>query len=129
MSEKYILDTHALFWYLTASPKLSHKAKDVIEKVLASGERVIISVITLAELYYLNERIGNPLDFFLECKRLEEKLEIVPVEAVDVLSFGELDEIEEMHDRLIAGLALKVNGILITKDEAIRASKKVKALW
>lgn len=129
MAEKYILDTHTLFWYLTASPKLSHKAKDIIEKVLISGGKVIISVITLAELYYLNEKIGKPLDFFSECKKLEEKLEIIPIETADILSFGKLDAIEEMHDRLIAGLVSKMDGILITKDEAIRASKKVKVLW
>ncbi|MBI4651170.1 PIN domain-containing protein [Candidatus Desantisbacteria bacterium] len=87
MAEKYILDTHTLFWYLTASPKLSRKAKDIIEKVLTSGEKVVISVITLAELYYLNEKIGKPLDFFSEYKKLEENLEIAPIETTDILSF------------------------------------------
>lgn len=129
MTEKYILDTHTLFWYLTASPKLGRKAKDIIEKILASGEKVIISVITFAELYYLNEKVGKPLDFLSEYKKLEEKLEIIQVEMVDILSFGELDVIEEMHDRLIVALTLRYEGILITKDESIRFSKKVKTLW
>ena len=126
--KRYALDTHALFWYLTASPNLSEKAKTAIEKGIESGD-IVVSVITLAELYYLNEKLGNPLNFHVEFKRLKEIFEVASVEAEDILSFPELSEIEEMHDRLITSIALRYKAVLITKDKDIRLSKVVRVLW
>ena len=126
--KRYALDTHALFWYLTASPNLSEKAKTAIEKGIESGD-IVVSVITLAELYYLNEKLGNPLNFHVEFKRLKEIFEVASVEAEDILSFPELSEIEEMHDRLITSIALRYKAVLITKDKDIRLSKTVRVLW
>ena len=126
--KRYALDTHALFWYLTASPNLSEKAKTAIEKGIESGD-IVVSVITLAELYYLNEKLGNPLNFLVEFKRLKEIFEVASVEAEDILSFPELSEIEEMHDRLITSIALRYKAVLITKDKDIRLSKMVRVLW
>ena len=126
--KRYALDTHALFWYLTASPNLSEKAKTAIEKGIESGD-IVVSVITLAELYYLNEKLGNPLNFLVEFKRLKEIFEVASVEAEDILSFPELSEIEEMHDRLITSIALRYKAVLITKDKDIRLSKTVRVLW
>lgn len=37
---RYVADTHALFWYLTASPRLSPKAKDAFDEG-ARGEAII----------------------------------------------------------------------------------------
>ena len=125
--KRYALDTHALFWYLTASPNLSEKAKTAIEKGIESGD-IVVSVITLAELYYLNEKLGNPLNFHVEFKRLKEIFEVASVEAEDILSFPELSEIEEMHDRLITSIALRYKAVLITKDKDIRLSKTVRVL-
>lgn len=126
--KRYVLDTHTLFWYLTASPNLSEKAKIAIEKGIESGN-IVISVITLAELYYLNEKLGNPLNFLAEFKRLKEIFDVASIEAEDILSFPELSEIKEMHDRLIASIALRYKAVLITKDEEIRLSKMVRVLW
>lgn len=129
MVKKYVLDTHTLFWYLTGSPKLSHEAKAIIDKGLETGNTIIMSVITLAELYYLNERAGGILDFVNEYKRLEEIFEIASIEPKDILSFTKLSEIKEMHDRIIVSVVLRYKAILITKDKEITLSKKVKVLW
>jgi PIN domain nuclease of toxin-antitoxin system len=129
MVKNYVLDTHTLFWYLTGSPKLSLKARAVIDNGLETGDKVIISTITLAELYYLNERAGSHLDFFKEYKRLEDMFEISSIEPRDILYFAELSDIKEMHDRIIASVALRYNATLITKDKEIGMSRKVKVLW
>ena len=44
---KAVLDSHALFWYLTANPKLSAKAKFAIE----SYETIVIPTIVLLEAF------------------------------------------------------------------------------
>ncbi|MBI5747558.1 MAG: type II toxin-antitoxin system VapC family toxin [Nitrospinae bacterium] len=131
MDKKYLLDTHTLFWYLTASPKLSKKAKEIIDKGLNREVSLIVSVITLAELYFLNEKSDSPLNFSDEYKKLmlEEIFEVVSIEPEDILVFSQISEIKEMHDRLIGSTALRYKAVVITKDKEIRASNKVQAIW
>ncbi len=69
----YVADTHALFWYLTGSPRLGAQAKRAFDEG-ARGQAVIhIPTIVLAELYYLNEKIGRPLDFAAEYQRRPDR--------------------------------------------------------
>jgi hypothetical protein len=49
----YVVDMHALFWYLTASPRLSARAKDAFDEGKRSEARVCIPAIVLAELFSL----------------------------------------------------------------------------
>ena len=59
MADKYILDTHALVWYLEGNPKLGNKAKAVMS---ATDSEMILPIIGLAEAAFLIEkgRIGIP---------------------------------------------------------------------
>ena len=131
MDKRYVLDTHALFWYLTASPKLSPKAKDIIDKGLNSECTIIISTITLAELYFLNEKLGLPLNFLNEYKKIiaENLFEIIPVKPENILLFEKLSDIKEMHDRIIASVALECKAVLITRDKEVTRCNKIKVMW
>lgn len=51
-----LLDTHALIWYLYDDPRLSKKARDVLEKAALSSDQVGCSALTLAEIVYLQEK-------------------------------------------------------------------------
>src|SRR5438874_2296368 len=88
----------------------------------ARGEATIpVPSIVLAELYYLNAKLGAPLDFAAEFARLSAAPQIVfvPFDADDVLTFDALQGIPEMHDRIIAGVALSRGCACITRDPAI----------
>ncbi|MEW5987026.1 MAG: PIN domain-containing protein [Chloroflexota bacterium] len=52
MAHKYILDTHALIWYLEGSPKLSAKARSIMDD--PSGQ-LVLPLIALAEAAWIVE--------------------------------------------------------------------------
>jgi predicted nucleic acid-binding protein len=103
----YVSDTHALYWYLIASPKLGANA----QAALLAGEQgqahIYVPSIVLAELYYLNVKYNQPLIFAQEYERLigSGQFRFVEFRAADVLRFDALAAIPEMHDRMIVGVA------------------------
>lgn len=103
----YVTDTHALYWYLTASPKLGGKAQAAFVAGEQGQARLYVPSIVLAELYYLNSKYNQPLAFAQEYERLSEggQFHFVDFRAVDVLHFDSLAAIPEMHDRMIVGVA------------------------
>lgn len=127
----YVADTHALFWYLTASPKLSADAKAAFDEGDDSKALIYIPAIVLAELFYLNEKLGEPVDFEAEYDRLSTATQYVllPLAPVEVLDLKADRAVREMHDRLIVGLARRLGATLITKDQDITASGVVSVLW
>jgi PIN domain nuclease of toxin-antitoxin system len=50
MAHKYVLDTHALVWYLEGSPRLSINAKAVID---APDNQLVLPLIGLTEAVFI----------------------------------------------------------------------------
>ena len=69
----YVTDTHALYWYLTASPKLGANAQAAFLEGEQGQARIYVPSIVLAELYYLNVKYNQPLAFAQEYERLTEE--------------------------------------------------------
>ncbi len=127
----YVTDTHALFWYLTASPRLGQQAKQAFDKG-ARGEAILyVPVIVLAELFFLNEKMGRPLDFKQEYARLEQSGQFifVGIQPQDILDLAENNVVAEMHDRFIVGVARRLNVACLTRDENIRMSNLIQIVW
>src|SRR5687767_14718455 len=129
--DEFVPDTHALYWYLAGMSQLSQAARDCFDAAARGDARLMVPTIVLAELYYLNSKLGAPLDFAAEYVRLSTAPQItfVPFGANDVLAFDILAAIPEMHDRIIAGVALSRACPCITRDPAITASGVVKTIW
>ena len=128
---RYIVDTHTLFWYLTASPRLGSQAKAAFDKG-ARGEAVIyIPVIVLAELFYLNEKAGRPLDFRAIYEELSGsgQMILLPLMPEDILDFETDANVPEMHDRIIVGVARRMNATCLSLDSQIVQSKLVTTIW
>jgi len=49
----YVTDTHALYWYLTASPNLGANARAAFLAGEQGQARIYVPSIVLAELYYI----------------------------------------------------------------------------
>ena len=127
----YVSDTHALFWYLTASSRLGVQVRRAFAEG-ARGQAVIyVPVIVLAELYFLNEKMGRPLDFASECARLRQsgQFEFVPFVADDVLDLDVDTTVPEMHDRIIVGVARRTNATCLSLDPQIVQSGLVTTIW
>jgi len=128
---RYVADTHALFWYLTASPRLGHQARSAFDEG-AYGQAVIyVPVIVLAELYFLNEKAGRPLDFRSEYVRLRQSGQFVCVAFLpeDILGFDTDATVPEMHDRIIVGVARRMGATCLSLDPQIVQSGLVTTVW
>lgn len=127
----YVADTHALYWYLTASPLLGANAKNAFDEGKNGNAVIYIPSIVLAELYYLNKKHGELIDFSVEYARLENssQFEFVGFDAEDILDFAADDAVPEMHDRIIAGVSRRLSAACLTRDSKIIDSKIVKTVW
>ena len=126
-----VTDTHALYWYLTASPKLGANAQATFLGGEQGRARIYVPSIVLAELYYLNLKYNRPLAFAQEYVRLAEggQFHFIDFRAADVLRFDALAAIPEMHDRMIVGVAHAMQLPLLTRDSEIIASGVVQTIW
>jgi PIN domain nuclease of toxin-antitoxin system len=54
---QYVVDTHALFWYLTGSTRLSQRAKAAFDEGATGAAVIYVPAVVLAELFFLNEKL------------------------------------------------------------------------
>lgn len=129
--KRYVTDTHALFWYLTASPKLSRAGLSAFRQAERGKAKIVVPVIVLAELYFLNEKLGQPVKFEQEHERMKVAgiFEIVPIDEAAVLLLPKLSAIPEMHDRLIAAVAYQLQVPLLSQDQRIKQSGLINVKW
>jgi predicted nucleic acid-binding protein len=92
---------------------------------------IYIPAIVIAELYYLNEKKGRPLDFPTKYARLAQSKQFVllPFYPSHTLDFDASSAVTEMHDRMIAADALRMRAKLITRDEQITSSGVIATVW
>ena len=121
-------DTHAIVWYLLQSERLSSSALDRIEKVIAQGDSIYISSISLAELVYLVEK-GKVPEIALErlvvaLEDAQSEIACIPFDfrIAQALRRIPRDRVADMPDRIIAATALHLGIPLITRDRMIRAA-------
>lgn len=127
----FVADTHALFWYLTASPKLGAAAKAAFDEAARGKAIIVVPAIVLAELFFLIEKAGRPLDFRAEFKQLRNAAQFVfvPFDAEHVVDFDVDAAVPEMHDRIIFGVARRLGATLLTRDPAMASNSTVTSAW
>src|SRR5574341_936068 len=127
----YVLDTVGLIRLLTNDKKLGRQARVVIEAAEQGQTQLVISAVSVAELYYSNAKNGWFSDFAQLYADLESKTHIVlaSFDADDVLDFDRDAAVPEMHDRIIVGLARRLGAPLLTSDPVIIQSAVVKTEW
>ncbi len=136
MANKYILDTHALVWYLEGNPKLGQQAKITMG---AAGSLMVLPLIAVAEAAFLIERgrIGIPSvsDLLTDIKE-DKRIEIFPL-TWDVFERSLTAEglrIPELHDRFIVSTGLHLQDLgdtveIITRDQAITNAGVLSVIW
>lgn len=127
----HVVDTHALWWYLLDAPQLSQTARTIMDDALNGQGLLIIPSIVVAELYFLNVKLGSPLNFTDEFQWMMSlgRFEFVEFQAADVLQFDAMTSIPEIHDRIIVGAALARGIPVITRDATIVNSGAVMTVW
>lgn len=121
-----ILDTHALFWYLTGDSKLSSKAKSAIE----SYETIIIPTIVLLEAFEIC-LTKNRVDLFnkLLGSLPTDTLMVYPLDLSLVRGYTQMPRGKvDMHDRIILATAQNLGLPIITKDTEL-SKIYTKVIW
>jgi len=83
------------------------------------------------ELLYLSEmkRVELQLDELVEVVSSSTNYEIIPVHSEVVLAAASIDDVPELHDRVIVGTAKWLDVPILTSDRAIKQSKHVQTIW
>ena len=85
----------------------------------------------LVELGYLSERrrIETGLNDFKKYRSKHKSIVVEPMTEEIIEKTFEIDDIPELHDRIIAGTAFKAGVELITNDPIISRSRFIKVIW
>ncbi len=136
LSEKYVVDTHALIWYAEGNPRLGQRAKQVLEYAESS---LVLPMIVLAESAWIidKKRTSVPdvsvfLNRILQDKRIEIYDLTLPIFQRSLMSEGL--SIPEMHDRLIVSTGLYLQDLghtvsILTRDEEIIKAGVLPVIW
>ena len=105
---KYILDTHALIWFLEGNSRLGVTAKEILSD---SSSELILPAIALAESVWIVSRGKTAIpsvDALLNVVRQDKRVSIYPLDTDVIVKSVELISINEMHDRQIVSTALVI---------------------
>lgn len=136
MANKYVLDTHALVWYLEGNPRLGRQARMAMETV---DSEMILPLIALAEVVYLIEkgRIGiTTVSDLLADVTNDSRIEIYPL-TLEIFERSLTPEgipIPELHDRFIVSTGLYLQDLghtvaILTRDKSITDAGVLPVIW
>jgi PIN domain nuclease of toxin-antitoxin system len=134
MAGKYVIDTHALVWFLEDNPKLAPAAKAVLSDPLS---QLIVPAIVLAEACWMaNNRRTNLLSAaqVLDAVLRDPRVVVDPLDVQSVRVIASITTLRDIHDFLVVAPALRRIGAgesvaLVTADAAIHAAAVVPVLW
>lgn len=123
--EQYVIDTHALLWYVTADARIGVQAKSVIEKAEAGEVKIILPAIVLIEaIDILNKRrVIYNIDDLLQWIDQIPQQEFKPLDWEIITFFKDYTppEPKDSHDKIIIVTAQHYGNIpIITKDNEIQ---------
>jgi PIN domain nuclease of toxin-antitoxin system len=120
-----LLDTHALAWFATDSPKLGRRSRRAVERGAS------VSAITFWELEMLAEarriRLGMTVSEAREAM-LRTRLNEIPVDGVIAMTAARLAMQGDPGDRFIVATALVHGATLMTADAKIRALPSLRTI-
>ena len=128
---EYIVDSHALFWFLEYPSQLSPAADAVFRLAAAGGGLIVVPAIVVAELFYLTAKAGLPILPSELLSRINTSREFAFSELGrdQLVAMENIAGVTEMHDRLIAAEAVVRQAPVISKDEILRRSQIVNVIW
>ncbi len=134
MANEYVVDAHALIWFLGASPRLGINARAAMQD---PANVLYLPVIALAEACWTVDRGRTSIPSvasLLADVDADPRLVVVPLDRAILDLSLTLTAIHEMHDRQIAATSLHLaiapaRVPLITCDRNITASGLVHVIW
>lgn len=126
-----VTDTHPWVWFLTASPRLSQKAKSVLSD---TSNLIIIPSIVMMEIKYIYQHKRITLSFEEALQQVETSENIL-LHPLDISVVAKAPIKLDIHDAIIIGTAIQAaeefaqNVLLVTIDKSIADSKLAPVIW
>ena len=128
---RFVVDTHALWWYLSSPERLTPAASAVFRLAETGNATIVVPAIAVAEFYFLSVKLGQPFSpsALISTLTAVNGLELSDLGRAQLERLDLFPEIPEMHDRLIAAEATALNAPVVTRDEVLRGSSQVQTVW
>lgn len=134
MTTRYVIDTHALVWFLEENPRLGSNAKTILEDPTS---QLVIPIIVLAEACWMIEHGKTSIptsEILLDAVDADPRVSVIPLDQTVLSKTSSLRLVTEMHDRQIVATALLLvdqgeTVALLTRDGNIRDSGLVSVVW
>jgi PIN domain nuclease of toxin-antitoxin system len=131
---KYVIDTHALIWFLEGNNRLGIQAKVILSE---QTSELILPAIALAEAVWIVERgktsIPSVTDL-LTVINADPRITIYPLDQAVINQTLNILSINEMHDRQIVAITLLLQNqeekvALLSCDLNISESDLITVIW
>ena len=128
---RFVVDTHALWWYLRSPERLTTAASAVFRLAETGNATIIVPAIAVAEFYFLSAKLGQPIppSDLLAALDAVGGIELSDLGRAQLERLERFPEIPEMHDRLIAAEAAALDAPVVTRDETLTASVQIETVW
>ncbi len=128
---RFVVDTHALWWYLRSPERLTIAASAVFRLAETGNATIIVPAIAVAEFYFLSAKLGQPIppSDLLAALDAVGGIELSDLGRAQLERLDSFPEIPEMHDRLIAAEAAALDAPVVTRDETLAASVQIETVW
>jgi len=127
--ESFVTDTQALVKFMMGKKVINDRSHQAFQSADKGEATIIISAVVLMEVLYLFEK--NRIDIgLLQTEDLfkSQNYQFEPLSFEILKTASEINDIPELHDRLIAATARYLDLPLITNDPVIRDSRFVEIL-
>jgi PIN domain nuclease of toxin-antitoxin system len=134
MAIRFVLDTHALVWYVEGRARLSSAAKAIMDD---PASEMFLPAMALAEAVHIGDKgrtsILSSTDLLNDVVT-EQRIRVQPLTLEIIQESLSAGVVKEMHDRLIVATALYEQKLghqvsLVTKDANIVSSGLVSTVW
>lgn len=130
MADLYVIDTHVLIWYFIGSKRLKPALREKIDEIRNRNGRLLVPTIVLAEALDVAEKGRVEFDFAAMQRviREEPEFEIISFSPEIFNTVAQVQNVPELHDRIIVATARFYGAGILTKDREILASGETKPL-
>lgn len=130
----YVVDTHALIWFIEGNSRLGSNAKTILSN---PNSKLILPATALAEAVWIVERGKTSIpnaNALLTIINTDARITVYPLDNNIVELTINLSAINEMHDRQIVATTISLANqgeivALLSCDQNITASNLVKIIW
>jgi PIN domain nuclease of toxin-antitoxin system len=131
---KYVIDTHALIWFLEGNQRLGTQAQAILSNL---DSQLVLPAIALAEAAWIVERGKTSIpsvNALFNAINNDPRIAVYPLDRNIINQTLSLLSINEMHDRQIVATAMILQNqgetvALLTCDRNITASGVISIIW